>query len=460
MMDLSAEKELNLVRGLCSLGSFSEAADLLKRIIISHPTLLEAHHELCKILWQQGIFDEAIISIHKFISLSPDNLSAYILLGHVLRETDKSAEAIEAYQKALEISPLSFEAHHSLALALKEHTSFQTAFECYDRALSIGPNDPEIHNNRSILSLLLGDYRSGFAEYEWRKKKNERYGCRDFIQPEWSGQDLKEKILLIHHEQGMGDAIQFSRYVKVLSDRGLNILYAAHPPLIRLLSSMGNVNFIDMKNPLPRFDYHCPLLSLPLRMNTEVETIPANIPYLFAEPQRIEKWRKRIGDSGFKVGLAWQGSGGRYGKNRLFPLTYLRLLQQLPNVRLIGLHKSPLHSPWTLPDEIHIESLGPDFDADSDAFLDCAAAIECCDLVISCDTAIAHLSGALGKKTWIILRHVPHWVWMMDRSDSPWYPTTKLFRQKELGNWQSAFEEVIFELSTLISSKNKSEQIL
>lgn len=449
-MDISAQQELNLARGLCSLGSFSDATDLLKKMIISYPNWVELHHELCNILYKQGIFDEAIVSIHKFINLSPENYSAYILLGHVLRETDKVDQAIAAYKKALEISPSSHEAHHSLALAFKEHKSFKNAIDYYNRALSLEPNDPEIHNNRAILSLLLGDYPSGFLEYEWRKKKNEKYGQRDFIQPEWSGQDLKDKTLLVHHEQGMGDAIQFSRYLKTLYNSGIIALYAAYPPLIRLLSSMGEVNFIDINDPTLTVDYHCPLLSLPLRMNTTVETIPLNIPYLSAEPERVNRWRKRIGDHGFKIGVAWQGSGGRFAKNRLFPIEYLKIIQILPNVRLIGLHKAPLYAPWGLPEEIKIEALGPDFDADSDAFLDCAAAIECCDLIISCDTAIVHLAGALGKPAWVILRYVPHWVWMIDRSDSPWYPSAKLFRQKEPGNWKSVFDEIAGELTKLI----------
>ncbi len=234
---------------------------------------------------------------------------------------------------------------------------------------------------------------------------------------------------------------------------GIDVLYAAHPPLIRLLSSMGDISFVDTNDPTLRFDYHCPLLSLPLKLGTTAGTIPASIPYLAAEPERVEKWRKRIGGHGFKIGVAWQGSGGRFAKNRLFPVSYLKLLQQFSGVRLIGLHKAPLYAPWELPEGLAIESLGPDFDAESDAFLDTAAAIECCDLVISCDTAITHLAGAMGKPAWVILRHVPHWVWMMERPDSPWYPSVRLYRQKQAGDWDSAFAEVYAELPRYISSK-------
>lgn len=444
-------KQLNHARALKNFGSHAEAITIYKHAIALQPNNFEGNLELGITLWQQGFFEEAHATALQLINLNPAHPNGYILLGHVSLDCNKHAESISAYRTAIELVPNRAELHTSLALALKDSGRYNEAFTEYNKALILAPDNAEIHFNRSILSLLSGDYTSGFQEYEWRKNKEEKYGNREFDKPLWLGENLEGKILLIHHEQGLGDAIQFSRYVKLLHDSGVNLIYAAHPPLVRLLSSMSEINFVDINKPNINFDFHCPLLSLPLRMGTRVETIPADIPYLGAEAGRLEKWKNRIGEHGFKIGVAWQGSGGRFAKNRLFPVSYLKPLGELVSVRLIGLHQAPLHSPWALPHDIEIENLGPDFDADADAFLDSAAAIQCCDLVISCDTAVAHLSGALGRPTWVALRHNPHWIWFMDRQDSPWYPSVRLFRQKKAGDWDGVFQEIYNELFRLIN---------
>ncbi len=445
---------LNAARALKCIGNFAEAIGAYKQAINLNPNSFEALIELGVTLWEQGNFDEAFAAAEQLIALDPNHPNGYILLGHVLLDLQNLDRCVESYQSAIKLAPKHAELYNSLGLALKEKGQFKEALEAYDIAFLLAPDNAEIHNNKAILMLLSGDLRKGFHEYEWRKLKRERYGNRDYVQPEWRGEDISGKTLLIHHEQGMGDAVQFSRYLTLLEHYKVNVIYAAHPPLRRLLSSQGDIQFVDPNNSNLQFDYHCPLLSLPLALGTTLDTIPAAIPYLRALPERVDKWRKRIGSEGFKIGVAWQGSGGRFATNRLFSPLYFKALQDLPNVRLIGLHKAPLYAPWDLPEGIHIEPLGPDFDMETDAFLDTAAAIEVLDLVISCDTAIAHIAGAMGKPCWVILRHVPHWVWMMERPDSPWYPSIRLFRQKRPGDWVSAFTEVERALSALLSDND------
>jgi Flp pilus assembly protein TadD len=452
MINDTALRELHLARGLKSIGSKSDAVAAYYRALEIQSDCFEALQELGQTLWELGRLKDVIPVAEAIIKLRPNDSIGYVLLGSALVENSNITEAISLYKKAISLDPNNSILYNALALAFKETQDFEQSFTFYDKAISLAPTDADVRNNLAILLLLTGDYRRGFKEYEWRKYKQERYGNREFIQPLWQGENLEGKTLLIHHEQGMGDAIQFSRYVKLLHESSVNLIYAAHPPLIKLLSSMADISFVDVSNASIPFDYHCPLLSLPLRMETCAKTIPADVPYLSVEPSRLHKWQNRIGPDGFKIGVAWQGSGGRFAKNRLFPVSYLKPLQELPGVRLIGLHQSPLHSPWSLPEALVIENLGPDFDAGQDAFLDTAAAIQCCDLVISCDTAVAHLAGALGKQAWVVLRHVPHWVWMMDREDSDWYPSLRLFRQKKAGDWDSVFMEIYVELSRLIDS--------
>jgi hypothetical protein len=403
-------------------------------------------------LWETGLLDEAILYSKKLIDNFKNDVRGYILLGSLLRESGDFANSQLIHEEAFKYFEPTAELYHSFALTLKERMRFPEALEAYDNALVRAENNPEIRNNRAILLLLSGNYKDGFREYEWRKYTVKRYGYREFSPPLWCGQELNGKTLLIHHEQGLGDAIQFSRYVKILYDNGVDIRYAAHPSLMRLLGSMGDLAFADLDKPTCEFDYHCPLLSLPLRFGTVLETIPDVGPYLFAETNSIDKWHKKIGLNGFKIGVAWRGGGGRFAGNRSLPNCYFKRLLDFPNVRLISLHKASINDYMDTSNCDGIEFLGPDVDEGPDSFIDTAAIIKICDLVISCDTSIAHLAGALGKSTWLVLRHVPHWVWMMDKNVSPWYSSIRLFRQKSPGDWASAFSDVYREFSLLIES--------
>ena len=256
----------------------------------------------------------------------------------------------------------------------------------------------------------------------------------------------------MHWEQGLGDTLQFCRYVCLLERAGAKVLFAPQKSLRRLMRSLSaTVEIVDEADPALAFDVHCPLLSLPLAFKTDLASIPGKSPYLGVEDGLVERWRERIGRHGFKIGICWQGATSKIDAGRSFPLAALHPIARLPGVRLISLHKGAGEAQLqSLPEGMTVETLGADFDAGPDAFLDSAAVMKNLDLVISSDTAIAHLAGALAVPVWIALKHVPDWRWMLDRADSPWYPTARLFRQRVRDDWSDVFVEIEKELSMLV----------
>jgi hypothetical protein len=327
--------------------------------------------------------------------------------------------------------------------------------QSYDSATRLKPDFADAHSGKSYLLLLLGEFNRGWQIYEWRKKDTaNRGGLRSFSQPEWLGdENIAGKTLLIQCEQGLGDTIQFCRYAQLAEARGAKVIISTQDALMRLLKDLSpTVEIIDSSSTPANFDYHVALLSMPLAFKTDERGIPADIPYLRAEPDRAERWRLRLGDHGFKIGVAWQGSklGTHFGKS--FQVTWLRDISQLPSIRLISLQKNEgSEQVTTLPDGMKVETLGDDFDCGPDAFLDTAAVMENLDLVITADTSIAHLAGALGRPTWVALRLVPDWRWLLDRHDSPWYPTMRLFRQQTRDDWSSVFSAMERELTRMVN---------
>ena len=298
--------------------------------------------------------------------------------------------------------------------------------------------------------LLNGQLQRGWSEYEWRwRSVNKKYKSVNFTQPRWHGEQLSShKVLLLHAEQGLGDTIQYCRYVSLAAVRARVVLEIPRS-LMRLLSSISGVeDIVAIGDALPSFDVHCPLLSLPKTFKTTLYNIPAAVPYLRAESARVSHWRGILGDAGFRVGVVWQvNPKSETELRRSIPLPCFAQLAKFSRVRLISLQKTHgLNQFSELPKGVEIEDLGPDFDSGPDAFLDTAAVMENLDLVITADTAAAHLAGALGRPTWILLRHVPHWTWMLDRDDSPWYPTVRLFRQQRKDDWRDVFSKVENEL--------------
>jgi hypothetical protein len=333
------------------------------------------------------------------------------------------------------------------------------ALNSHDRAIELNPDFVQAHWNKAICALLAGDFETGWPLYEWRKKKVEPQGVTALPQPVWSGSEpLGGKTLLLHGEQGLGDTIQFCRFALLAQERGARVILAVQDPLTRLLQNLApDIATIPLSSAPPDFDYQAALLSLPLAFGTGGIS-PVQPPYLRAENEKVGKWRERTGDHGFRIGICWQGNRQtKIDAGRSFPLRHFEALAAIPDLRLISLQKND--GVEQLSDQPHgmtVEALGDDFDAGPDAFVDTAAMMMSLDLIITSDTAIAHLAGALGRPIWLVLQHVPDWRWLLDRSDSPWYPTMRLFRQPRPGAWPSVFADLALELRTLVQSRRES----
>jgi hypothetical protein len=289
--------------------------------------------------------------------------------------------------------------------------------------------------------LLQGDFALGLPLYEWRKQLKPPIEARFYPQPLWNGtQDIKGRTVFVYIEQGLGDTIQFYRFVGALLARGAHVILAVQDALLRLLENASpGVELVGARVVPPAFDYHIPLMSLPLALGLTPRTIPAAVPYLKAEPERVARWRSQIGEKGYKIGISWQGARGGV-TSRAVPLRCFAPLAAIPGVRLISLQKGfGTEQLVTLP---MVESLGQDFDSGPDAFLDSAAVMQNLDLVITLDSALAHLAGAMGRPIWVALKQVPDWRWFLGRGDSPWYPGMRLFRQKTDGDWVGVFADM------------------
>jgi hypothetical protein len=329
---------------------------------------------------------------------------------------------------------------------------YEEAMPCLERAIGLRPDLAIIHWNRAIALLLEGRLTEGWAEAEWRFAYTPALR-RDFPQPAWDGRsDLAGRTILLHAEQGLGDAIQFCRYAPMVAARGGGdrVVLECQPELAALLTTApGVAQVVRRGDPLPPFELHCPLLSLPHRFGTTLATIPAAVPYLTPDPDKVRAWQSRLAADGpgRKVGLAWAGSPGHANdRQRSCRLSDFAPLANVPGVTFYSLQLGPTGEQATNPPP-GLRLLDPT--ADLRNFADTAALVANLDLVISVDTAVVHLAGALAKPTWVLLPFNPDWRWLRDREDSPWYPTMRLFRQSERGNWKSTIERVASELREL-----------
>jgi len=397
------------------------------------------------------------------IEIKPDYADAYNNRGVVLKELMRVDEALGSYDRAIEIKPDYAEAYYNRGNALKELKRLEEAIASYDRAIEIKPDYADAFWNKALSLLLNGDLIRGWEVYEWRWKVDSHTSLnRNFPQPLWLGfKDIAGKTILLHAEQGLGDTIQFCRYAKLVKSKGAKVVLEVPKALLGLLSGLEGVDeFVEKGKALPVFDYHCPLMSLPLAFKTALESIPNKIPYIQSNISNQNKWQERIGGAGFKVAICWQGSTkGKVDVGRSFPVSLFERLAKIDGVRLISLQKNEgVEQLKSLPVGMSVETLPDDFDSGENAFLDSAAVMRCVDLVITSDTALTHLAGALGVKTWLPLKYVPDWRWMLDRSDSPWYPNHRLFRQKTSDDWIGVFKEMETELKYLVSSESTTKK--
>jgi tetratricopeptide (TPR) repeat protein len=443
---------LKLGNLLMAMERFADAEGAYCQALALRPDDPAGHMNRGVALSNLGKFDEAETCFRRVLSLAPGDADAPYNLGNLFRDTDRLEASVAAYRAALAIKPDMARARNNLAGSLSELGRGHEAVDLYRLALARNPDDTGAHWNKGLQELSLGHFADGWREYEWRWRHQPPPPGRPLSRPLWLGETpIDGKTIAVHWEQGLGDTIQFCRYLPLLEARGARVLFAGQEVLRNLMKGLpGSIELVDLADLVDGrfpFDCHVPLGSLPLAFKTDLASIPNAVPYLRAEPDRVRRWSDRLGRHGFRIGICWQGRLGNVDIGRSFPLASLSGIARLPGVRLICLHKGEgLAQLADLPDGMVVETLGADFDVGPDAFLDSAAVMTHCDLVISSDTAIAHLAGALGVATWLGLKSSPEWRWMVERDDSPWYPSMRLFRQTRRGDWRTVFDRMEVEL--------------
>jgi tetratricopeptide (TPR) repeat protein len=443
-----AELHNRLGAVLLALGQFDEAIAACRETVRIHSRHAEAWNNLGLALAGNGQLDEAINAFRRSIDIQMVPQS-WNNLGNVLKRKDLFDEAIEAYRVALRLAPDSAEICNNLGLCLRDNGLLEEAIGKLDRAVLLKPDVAFAHWNLSLALLQHGDLLRGWAEYEWRWRwKDYPTPPRNYSRPQWLGEELNGRTVLVHLEQGRGDAIQFIRYAPLIAARGGQVILHCAAEIARLFKGVAGINEIVSSEQAMTFDLHAPLLSLPLAFGTTVDSIPANVPYIEADPDLAAAWGKRLGQFDklttgpiprqFRVGLVWAGNPGHGNdKNRSITLAQLAPLSRVCGITFFTLQKGDAAAQAANP-PAEMELI--DLTAELHDFADTAAMISHLDLIITVDTAVAHLAGAMGRKVWVLLPAVPDWRWLVERDDTPWYPTMRLFRQKNKGDWAGVIE--------------------
>ena len=384
------------------------------------------------------------------LALRPDFVGALSNRAVTLQALDRLDEALASLDRALALDPGSIEALTNRAGVLQELRRFDEALATYDRAVAIAPDNVEAQINRALLLLLTGDFARGWPAYEWRRKLAS-WDASTFAQPEWSDEDIAGKRLLLHAEQGFGDTIQFARYAALAAARGAEVILAVQASLVPLLGALPGITVVAAgRGQLPAFDLHCPLLSLPRLFGTTLATIPGGVPYIVAPPDRIAAWAPHLPADGLRVGLTWSGHpANTRDHERSIPFAHLAPLLAVAGTRFVSLQKDVRAAD---ADALWRSGNIVDLRADLRDFADTAAVVAQLDLVITVDTAVAHLAGAMGKPVWVLLPRVPDFRWLLDRATSPWYPSARLFRKGQVDTWDAVIAGVATELAARAAS--------
>lgn len=477
----------------CQRGQLEEGMALYRQVLALQPDHRQARENLNLALWKQGKnqIDEAIANLNWTVNFEPRNVQAQTALANIYQDQGLLEQALHHYQQALVANPSSpdllnrigvvlqyqgkpnLAAHFhrqalthqpnntdaliSLAKAVLDQGKVDEGLGYVNQALSINPDHPIARYNRALMLLQTGKFEQGFPEYEWRLKTADFPPC-PFKQPVWDGANFSGKTLLLHAEQGLGDTIQFIRYVPLVVQRGGRVILTCHQPLMRLLSTMPGIEqFIPLGMPLPTFDTYAPLLSLPGILGTTLDTVPNQVPYLRPPKVNLElptleaEVEARSQEPGarshkLKVGLVWSGGNlYKHNQTRSFSLQEFHSLLNVSEISFYSLQKG---IPQLEIAELGWQSRLIDLSEQLQDMADTADAIAQLDLVITVDTSVAHLAGALATPVWVLLAHVADWRWLLNREDSPWYPTMRLFRQNHPGDWQGVIQRVIEALQT------------
>jgi len=427
---------------------YEKAISFFKKGLILRKDFYQAYSNMAVSHIEMQDYQAALENANLALKLNPAYHEGYLNIGFIYSVLKKNDLAINNYDQALKLKPNYSEAYNNKGISLEYLHKFIEAENCYDEAIKSNPSNPDPYFNKGVLNLKLKNFDLGWNGYEWRKKLDDRYMIKkklkeydSYLVPKF--QDLTNKKVLIYCEQGLGDIIQFSRYIKKLSDCGIHVVFKIQKNLIKLFEKFSDyceLTFDDID--LSRFDYVCSLLSLPLVFNTTFQDIPNENFYLNVNKEIDLFWKKKIESHNFKIGINWRGNlKNKKMLSRSFDLELFRDISEIKNVILINLQKDFDSKKDNVENPIKIK-IFPDLDSGNDAFLDTAAIINNLDLIISTDTSIVHLAGALGKPVWTILNYDADWRWFLNDNKSPWYPSMLLFRQKTEGSWKEPFNEI------------------
>lgn len=432
------------------LKQYNEALANFDKAIALNPDYADAHSNRGLVLYSLKQYAAAAPSYDKAIALNPNHTLAYNNRGLLRFRLGQYGVTAADCGRAIALNPTYAEAYNTRGIALHRMKHYDEALADFEKAIALSPSYAEPHWNKGNLKLLLGEYEEGWKLYEWRwKKKDVDAIARTFRQPLWLGKEsLAGKTIFLHSEQGLGDTLQFCRYAPLVEKLGARVILEAQKSLIPLLATLeGTCAIIPLGTTPDAFDFHCPIMSLPLAFKTTVDTIPAATPYLFTDPQNLKAWQERLGaKSKPRIGLCWSGAATNGNdKNRSMPLSTLAPLMECDvEYHAIQNEVRPQDAEFLAKSGIHFH------EPDLHNFLDTASLASEMDVIIAVDTSIAHLAGALGGKLWVLLPCVPSdFRWMETRQDSPWYPSARLFRQTRIGDWNGVIARVKAELEQL-----------
>jgi tetratricopeptide (TPR) repeat protein len=453
-----AEAHCNRGDVLQHLNRLEDALASFDRAVAIRDAFAQAHRNRALVLHRLRRFEAALAAADRAIALQPTLAEAWHDRGVTLHELGRFDEALRSCSRAIALRPGFAETYSNRGVVQHELRQFAAARASFDRAIALDASLAQAHLNKSLTCLLTGDFAQGWAEHEWRVKEDRRFAA-----PQWRGEEaLAGATVLLHAERGLGDTLQFCRYARLLADQGLRVVLEVQAPLRRLLSTLeGVAQVLTRGEALPAFDRHCPLLSLPRAFKTTLATIPASVPYIKCDPGLRSEWGRRLGNTAkLRVGLVWSG-GFRAAEpeqwsvnaRRNIPVAMLGALN-VPGIEFFSLQKGP----GATAELATVRAAGwegpqiADYDALLTDFADTAALVAHLDLVISVDTSTAHLAGAMGKPVWLLNRFDTCWRWLLDRSDSPWYPTLRLFRQETPGDWRGVVARLREELRELAAA--------
>jgi tetratricopeptide (TPR) repeat protein len=442
---------------LQDLGRLEDARDALVKTIGIRPDLAMAHNNLGVVLTALGDWPAALDHYRSAHALEPDNPETCNNLGNLMEKRGDAEQAVAYCQKAISLRPGFAEAHNNLGVALNTAGRFARGDAAFARAVALRPDFTEARFNHAVSRLLLGDFAVGWEAYESRFERDGWTHIHPYRypQPRWRGEPFAGRRLYVHDEQGFGDTIQFVRYLPRVKALGGDVILETRPPLGPLLDAIDGIDRLVVRPesgaPAAACDLVVPLMSLPGIFDTDARTIPAEIPYLHADPGKAAAWKETIGERGVRVGLVWAGSPNHeQDRRRSIPASALAGLLAMDGVRFFGLQKGA----GDFPQGLKLENLGDGFDD----FSDTAGAVANLDLVITVDTAVAHLAGAMGRPVWTLIPFAPDWRWRLDRDDTDWYPTMRLFRQSQPGDWEAVLERVAAALKAMIGQHAPRER--